>query len=60
MGPLLTCKKGTLTDSGQQENIDKEFFLLFTVTDENNSWYIDRNKKLAGDPSFIKDGKVAS
>ena len=57
LGPLLTCKKGTLTNSGTQKNIDKEFFVLFTVTDENNSWYLDRNKKLAGNPSSIKDGK---
>ncbi|XP_028923340.1 hephaestin isoform X2 [Ornithorhynchus anatinus] len=47
VGPLLVCKPGTLTDSGKQKGVDKEFFLLFTIFDENESWYRDSNEKTA-------------
>ncbi|XP_067410122.1 ceruloplasmin [Emydura macquarii macquarii] len=43
VGPLLVCRKGTLLRSGKQKNVDKEFFLLVTVFDENLSWYLDDN-----------------
>uniref|UniRef100_A0A8C4WC36 ferroxidase n=1 Tax=Gopherus evgoodei TaxID=1825980 RepID=A0A8C4WC36_9SAUR len=43
VGPLLVCRKGTLLLSGKQKNVDKEFFLLATVFDENLSWYLDDN-----------------
>ena len=52
-GPLLTCKKGTLKDDNTQKNIEKEFVLLFTVTDESESWYHDENKKKANKPNEI-------
>ena len=49
MGPLLVCKKGSLDQDGKQKNIDKEFVLLFTVTNENDAWYIDKNvREFAG------------
>lgn len=59
IGPLLTCKKGVLHKSkGTQLNVDKEFVLLFTVTDESVSWYHEENKKLfCGDPSGVNNGK---
>ncbi|KAF7665268.1 hypothetical protein LDENG_00142140 [Lucifuga dentata] len=43
VGPLLVCKKGTLSENGTQPGVDKEFFLLFSVMDENMSWYLDQN-----------------
>lgn len=43
VGPLLVCKKGALNENGRQKGVDKEFFLLFSVMDENMSWYIDKN-----------------
>nr|XP_020637515.1 ceruloplasmin [Pogona vitticeps] len=43
VGPLLVCRKGSLLPSGRQKNVDKEFFLLATVFDENLSWYLDDN-----------------
>lgn len=52
-GPLLTCNKGTLNDDNTQKNIEKEFVLLFTVTDESESWYHDENKKKANKPDQI-------
>ncbi|XP_012999983.1 hephaestin isoform X4 [Cavia porcellus] len=47
MGPLLVCKPGALGTNGKQKGVDKEFFLLFTVLDENESWYINANKAAA-------------
>ncbi|XP_075404832.1 ferroxidase HEPHL1 [Tenrec ecaudatus] len=43
VGPLLVCKRGTLNADGTQKGIDKEFYLLFTVFDENLSRYLDEN-----------------
>ncbi|CAL8399015.1 unnamed protein product [Boreogadus saida] len=43
VGPLLVCKQGSLGSSGVQKDVDKEFFLLYSVMDENESWYIDKN-----------------
>ncbi|XP_066512429.1 ferroxidase HEPHL1-like isoform X1 [Hoplias malabaricus] len=44
IGVLLTCKKGALDSSGlKQSEVDQEFFLMFSVVDENFSWYLDEN-----------------
>ncbi|XP_064418146.1 ceruloplasmin [Latimeria chalumnae] len=43
IGPLLVCKKKSLTSEGKQKQVEKEFFLLSTVFDENLSWYLDEN-----------------
>ncbi|XP_077596011.1 ferroxidase HEPHL1 isoform X2 [Stigmatopora nigra] len=42
VGPLLVCRRGTLEEDGTQ-GVDKEFFLMFSVMDENLSWYLDEN-----------------
>uniref|UniRef100_A0A3Q2PTM2 ferroxidase n=1 Tax=Fundulus heteroclitus TaxID=8078 RepID=A0A3Q2PTM2_FUNHE len=42
VGPLLVCKRGALGENGIQ-GVDKEFFLLFSVMDENLSWYLNEN-----------------
>uniref|UniRef100_A0A8D2JSC3 Coagulation factor V n=1 Tax=Sciurus vulgaris TaxID=55149 RepID=A0A8D2JSC3_SCIVU len=38
VGPLLICKKGTLTGDGTQKMFDKQHILLFAVFDEGKSW----------------------
>ncbi|XP_004589370.2 coagulation factor V [Ochotona princeps] len=38
IGPLLICKKGTLTKDGVQKMFDRQHVLLFAVFDENKSW----------------------
>ncbi|XP_053564591.1 ferroxidase HEPHL1 [Bombina bombina] len=43
VGPLLVCKKGSLNPDNTQIQVDKEFYLLFTVFDENLSWYLEKN-----------------
>ncbi|RXM29458.1 Ceruloplasmin [Acipenser ruthenus] len=53
VGPLLVCRRGSLR-SGKQKNVDKEFHLLATVSDENLSWYLEDNIKMfAGKPGEV-------
>ncbi|XP_041120350.1 ceruloplasmin-like [Polyodon spathula] len=44
IGPLITCKKGSLDIYGDSK-ADYIYTLLFTVADENLSWYLDENIK---------------
>nr|XP_008106315.1 PREDICTED: hephaestin-like protein 1 [Anolis carolinensis] len=54
MGPLIICKKGSLEPDGSQKGIDKEFYLLFAIIDENLSFYLDKNiEAFAGNPSKV-------
>ncbi|XP_067656246.1 hephaestin-like protein [Haliotis asinina] len=56
VGPMLICRKGSLDENGNQINVTKDFFLMFSVTDENKSWYLDENMRLNGvDPSTDGD-----
>ena len=58
-------------NSVQRKNFDKEFFLLFTVMDENKSWLLDDNiqtyfanpeQAMANkfDPGFKASNRMAS
>uniref|UniRef100_G5EA73 Ceruloplasmin n=1 Tax=Sarcophilus harrisii TaxID=9305 RepID=G5EA73_SARHA len=42
IGPLIICKKDTL-DNEKEKDIDKEFVVMFSVVDENMSWYLEEN-----------------
>uniref|UniRef100_A0A670YAF9 ferroxidase n=1 Tax=Pseudonaja textilis TaxID=8673 RepID=A0A670YAF9_PSETE len=54
VGPLIICKKDTLKSSGKQKGVDKEFYLLFTIFDENRSFYFDLNiEAFTGGPSMV-------
>ncbi|XP_062983231.1 ferroxidase HEPHL1 [Elgaria multicarinata webbii] len=54
VGPLIICKKDTLGADGTQKGVNKEFYLLFTVFDENLSFYLDTNiNAFTGDPSKV-------
>ncbi|KAI3373677.1 hypothetical protein L3Q82_022271, partial [Scortum barcoo] len=57
VGPLLVCKKGALTENGTQKEVDKELFLLFSVMDENMSWYLDENIELFGSNETNSEGE---
>ncbi|XP_064318834.1 hephaestin isoform X3 [Phalacrocorax carbo] len=59
VGPLVICKPGTLDGNNRQKGIDKEFYLLFSVFDENLSWYLNANIKYylrMEETSVKKDG----
>ncbi|XP_072263991.1 ceruloplasmin-like [Pyxicephalus adspersus] len=42
IGPMIICKTGTLDNKKEKP---KEFILMFSVIDENISWYLDENIK---------------
>uniref|UniRef100_A0A673MDI8 ferroxidase n=1 Tax=Sinocyclocheilus rhinocerous TaxID=307959 RepID=A0A673MDI8_9TELE len=44
IGPLVICKKGSLDVHGDK-TADYLYALMFTVSDENLSWYLDENIK---------------
>ena len=55
---MLTCKKGILGASGKRKDVDKDFFALFSVIDENESWLLDENiDKYCRDSSKAKTMK---
>lgn len=42
IGPLIICKKDSL-DGEKEKDVDQEFVVMFSVMDENLSWYLDDN-----------------
>ncbi|XP_052005616.1 coagulation factor VIII-like [Xyrauchen texanus] len=54
VGPLIICKYQSLDKRGKVLTSDKEKKLLFTVFDENISWYFEENiKRNSEDPAKI-------
>uniref|UniRef100_A0A8C2AH60 Coagulation factor VIII, procoagulant component n=1 Tax=Cyprinus carpio TaxID=7962 RepID=A0A8C2AH60_CYPCA len=54
VGPLIICKSQSLDKRGRVVTSDKEKKLLFTVFNENRSWYFEENmKKNSEDPTKI-------
>uniref|UniRef100_H3BA63 Hephaestin n=1 Tax=Latimeria chalumnae TaxID=7897 RepID=H3BA63_LATCH len=45
IGPLVTCRRGSLSTDGARTDVAREFALLFLVFDENQSWYLEDNVK---------------
>ncbi|XP_061454964.1 coagulation factor VIII isoform X2 [Rhineura floridana] len=45
IGPLLICLKETMDRRGNQIMSDEAKFVLFSVFDENRSWYLEENIK---------------
>ena len=51
---IETCKSGILNEDGTRNDVQKEFYLIFHVLDENESWYLDENLRSNGiDPTKI-------
>jgi manganese oxidase len=42
-GPIIISRKGELQSNGKLKGIDREFIVLFTIFDENKSYYLDKN-----------------
>ena len=56
IGPILVTAKGRAQQDGSPHGVDREFITLFSVSDENESWYIDKNiATLAGRAQVSKD-----
>ncbi|XP_053455644.1 ceruloplasmin-like [Nycticebus coucang] len=45
VGPLLVCRSGSLEKNGKQKGVDREFYLLATLFDENESLLLGENIK---------------
>jgi hephaestin len=43
IGPIIVGREGALRQDGTPEDVDREFVQMFTVFDENASWYLDEN-----------------
>uniref|UniRef100_A0A8C1BNW5 ferroxidase n=1 Tax=Cyprinus carpio carpio TaxID=630221 RepID=A0A8C1BNW5_CYPCA len=55
IGALLTCKQGTLDSKQKRSDVDEDFILMFSVVDENLSWYLEENiEKFCSDPDATK------
>ncbi|XP_057192120.1 coagulation factor V isoform X2 [Triplophysa rosa] len=55
VGPLLICKSQSLNKKNVQLKADKEQHAMFSVFDENKSWYIDENiNTYFSDPTKVK------
>ncbi|KAM9848846.1 ceruloplasmin [Aulostomus maculatus] len=66
IGPLIICKRGTLDVYGDK-SAEYMYSLLFMVSDENFSWYLDENirayitnpaKGLKDDEDFMESNKM--
>jgi hephaestin len=54
IGPIIITARGSAKADGTPVDVDREFVTMFTVFDENDSWYLDRNiATYAGDPSSV-------
>ncbi|KAJ7320303.1 hypothetical protein JRQ81_019814 [Phrynocephalus forsythii] len=55
IGPLLVCKRKALDQKGTQNKADEEQHAVFTVFDENQSWYLEDNiKEYSSSPATVK------
>ncbi len=52
IGPMIIGRHGSLGADGTPKGVDREFIALFTVFNENESWYLDRNIR-----TFTRDPK---
>jgi FtsP/CotA-like multicopper oxidase with cupredoxin domain len=57
VGPMVITKASAARADGTPNDVDREFFLQFKVSNENASPYLQRNiEKFAGKPSTVKTG----
>jgi hephaestin len=54
MGPMIITARGKARADGSPVDVDREFAVMFFVSDENNSPYLQQNIEMfAGDPSSV-------
>ncbi len=56
VGVIVVTAKGRAKFDGSPGDVDREFVTLFTVSDENESWYLDRNIATYADPRRVDPG----
>ncbi len=53
-GFLVVTRRGAARPDGRPKDVDREFFTLFLMYDENESWYLDHNiNAYCGDPKGV-------
>jgi FtsP/CotA-like multicopper oxidase with cupredoxin domain len=58
-GPIIISRKGVLLPNGKLKGIDREFIVLFTIFDENKSYYLDKNiEAFAPEAKINKDDEA--
>jgi FtsP/CotA-like multicopper oxidase with cupredoxin domain len=55
MGPMVVTAAGKARDDGSPTDVDREVFALFSVMDENQSIYIDREIDRLSEPDGLVD-----
>jgi len=68
IGPIIISKQGLTSPDGKLKDVDREFVVLFTVFDENQSYLLDKNiavfapkaKKLKEDEAFRESNLMHS
>ncbi|XP_038604064.1 coagulation factor VIII [Tachyglossus aculeatus] len=54
IGPLLICFKGSMDKRGNQMMSDKKNIILFSIFDENRSWYLAENiQRFCTEPNSV-------
>ena len=54
MGPIIVTAEGEANDDGSPKDVDRELVTMFSVVDENDSWYLDQNiKRFTGNPGSV-------
>ncbi len=54
IGPMIITRRGFSRSGGMPRDVDREFVTLFTVFDENSSWYLDHNiQTFTGQPASV-------
>jgi FtsP/CotA-like multicopper oxidase with cupredoxin domain len=56
MGPMVITAKGLAKADGSPKDVDQEVFALFSVMDENKSFYLDQELKSLAKPPAPDDG----
>jgi FtsP/CotA-like multicopper oxidase with cupredoxin domain len=54
VGPIVITRRGMARPDGSPEDVDRELVTYFSVIDENESWFLERNiERYAGDPASV-------
>lgn len=68
IGPIIISRKGLTSPDGRLKDIDREFIVMFTIFDENESYFLNKNiavfapkaKKMKQDESFQESNLMHS
>ena len=60
VGAIIVTRRGMADADGKPKDVDREFVCLFTLFDENQSWYLDHNiQAYTSDPKGVKKAEFS-